>query len=275
MSPALALALLLATNAPAPQKNSAVNASSPAKASAHKRPKADPCQGVDAAAIPACLPGRMPSHAAAPPVGASIPEKRPEPEVNAPAPTPTVVATRPPARAPAVKEGKATVVKPPAKSKRAAESAAELIRGRPILVGGASGLLAVAIIGAGVFGISRARRAGRAAAAPASPDGSAPTRWRRDLVLVDEEGRDWRIAGAHLTPSAVVGSDADCALRRIESGVAGHHAEFWVRDGRLMLRRLADPVFLNDRRLSDITPEVVSTGDQLRLGSTTFTITID
>jgi hypothetical protein len=42
-----------------------------------------------------------------------------------------------------------------------------------------------------------------------------------------------------------------------------------------MLRRLADPVFLNDRLLKDITPEVVSTGDQLRVGSTTFTITID
>jgi hypothetical protein len=149
-----------------------------------------------------------------------------------------------------------------------------IVRERPILVGGASGLLVLVVVGVAAVGLGRGRR--RAAGASPGPlEGSAPTRWRRDLVLTDAEGRDWRIAGAHLTPSAVIGAAGDCELRRSEAGIAARHAEFWVREGRLMLRRLADPVFLNDRRLSDITPEVVSTGDRLRLGSTDFTITID
>jgi hypothetical protein len=151
--------------------------------------------------------------------------------------------------------------------------AATLLREQPILVGGASGLLVLLVIGGTVVGITRAGRRVETDLAP--PGGSPPTRWRRDLVLTDQDGRDWRIDGAHLTPSAIVGSDPASDLRRGDAGIAARHAEFWVREGRLMLRRLADPVFLNDRLLKDVTPERVSTGDQLRLGSTTFTITID
>jgi hypothetical protein len=245
---------------------------------AHPRapaPKADPCARLDAASIPSCA-GRLPQQdePSLQPKAVNSPPKQaanePSPAVNAPA-----------ANAPAPKKSAAKPSKPsaklatnaPAKPEGPLGMAASLLRERPILVGGASGLLVLLVIGGTVVGITRAGR--RAGADLAPPGGSPPTRWRRDLVLTDQDGRDWRIDGAHLTPSAIVGSDPASDLRRGDAGIAPRHAEFWVREGRLMLRRLADPVFLNDRLLKDVTPERVSTGDQLRLGSTTFTITID
>jgi hypothetical protein len=94
-------------------------------------------------------------------------------------------------------------------------------------------------------------------------------------VLKDEAGRDWRSAGSALTPGVVVGSGADSQLRLTGDGVAPHHLMLWVRDGRLLARQLAEPVFLNDRLLNEKTPEIVSTGDRLRLGRANFTIMID
>jgi hypothetical protein len=234
--------------------------------------KSDPCARLDAASNPSCA-DRMP-----PEQQVQAPSQPPPKAVNTPPPAakaPVVNAPTSPRPQPRPAKGAAQTVKAPVPAKPAGplDSVTRLMREEPILVGGASGLAVLLVVGVTVIGITRRTRHSETSLAP--PGGSPPTRWRRDLVLTDQDGRDWRIDGAHLTPSAVVGSDPASELRRGDAGIAPRHVEFWVRDGRLMLRRLADPVFLNDRLLKDITPERVSTGDQLRLGSTTFTITID
>jgi len=244
-----------------------------AKVSAHR---GDPCARLDAASNPSCA-DRMPpeQQVQAPPPPPPLPPKavNAPPAANAPAPVVNAPAAPKPQPKPAKVAAKAVNAPAPAKPAGPLAAVTRMMREEPILVGGASGLAVLLVIGVTVVGITRRTRHSETGLAP--PGGSPPTRWRRDLVLTDQDGRDWRIDGAHLTPSAVVGSDPASDLRRGDAGIAPRHAEFWVRDGRLMLRRLADPVFLNDRLLKDVTPERVSTGDQLRLGSTTFTITID
>lgn len=136
-------------------------------------------------------------------------------------------------------------------------------------VGGA--LLLVGLGGWALFG-----RRGAAAPAAGRVRGGAPTPFRRDLVLIDGAGQGRRLAGPALTPFAWAGAHARDHMRLEGDGVAPRHVQFWVEEGRLMLRRAAaDPVFLNDRLLKDATAEVVSTGDRLQLGRASFRILID
>jgi hypothetical protein len=108
------------------------------------------------------------------------------------------------------------------------------------------------------------------------PRASRPTRYRRDLVLSDSEGRSWRIPGSALSPGVCVGSDRSSLGYVNGSKIDKRHVEFWVSDGRLMMKpRSSKPVFLNDRSLSLTECNVASTGDRLRLGDSEFILLID
>jgi hypothetical protein len=103
-----------------------------------------------------------------------------------------------------------------------------------------------------------------------------PTPYRRDLILSDLEGRGWRIPGHALSPGVCVGSDPRSLGYVNGRQIEKQHVEFWVCDGRLMLRRrCAGPTFLNDRSLTDTECSIVSTGDRVRLGESEFTLLID
>ena len=147
------------------------------------------------------------------------------------------------------------------------------ILAHPLLAGGAGGGL-VLLIALGAWALLARDRSRPAVAS--GPKGAAPTPFRRDLVLVDPQGQGRRLAGAALSPFAWAGADGHDHLRLEGDGVAGRHVQFWVAEGRLMVRKAsAEPVFLNDRLLKDETAEVVSTGDRLQLGRAGFTILID
>ncbi len=249
----------------------------PASQHAHRK---SPCDRLDAASTPACA-DRLPK----PPVTvrpaadpAATPPAAEKPGAAKPgSATPAPPKSGSPAASPAVHASKAHGAKhaaPPAHRRSADywQLAVETVHKRPILAGGAGGGL-ILLLAAGVW--SAAARLGHRPPAVEAPRATPPTAFRRDVVLKDEAGRDWRSAGSALTPGLVAGSGAGSELRLTGEGVAPRHLMLWVRDGRLLARRLADPVFLNDRLLKDATPEIVSTGDQLRLGRANFTLMID
>lgn len=105
---------------------------------------------------------------------------------------------------------------------------------------------------------------------------SQPTAYRRDLVLSDADGRSWRIPGSALSPGVCVGSDRSSLGYVNGSKIDKRHVEFWVSDGRLMMKpRSSKPIFLNDRALSPTECIITSTGDRLRLGDSEFLLFID
>jgi hypothetical protein len=151
-------------------------------------------------------------------------------------------------------------------------AAVQAIGAHPLFAGAATGLAALlmAILAWWLATSLRRPRLG-----PPRPAATRPTAYRRDLMLTNEGRREWRIPGAALTPGALIGADPKGLVSLDGEGIAARHVQVWVSDGRLRLRKIAaDPVFLNDRLIRDATPEIVSTGDQLRLGLTTFTVTI-
>jgi hypothetical protein len=261
----------------------------PAKPATRRAHRKGVCERLDAASTPACA-DQLPK----------APVAAPKPATPATMPPPPPTADRPPASpkpVPAKRPSAKTSLAEPARPKlvsathagrpRGAKHAATAAHGppagawqmalgavhrRPLLAGGAGGA-AVLLLAAGAWGTAgRLRRRPRTVgAARATP----PTAFRRDILLKDAAGRDWRSPGAALTPGVVAGSGAGSQLRLTGDGVAPRHIMLWVCDGRLLARRLADPVFLNDRLLKDATPEIVSTGDRLRLGRADFTIMID
>jgi hypothetical protein len=238
-----------------------------------------PCDRLDAASIPACDDQRLD------PALADPRDAGPRPEMQAPAaPAPPVAnAVPPPVMAPPRPRCSPTpgpsVPGGPCKSPAGAKSpggfwreAMKVIGAHPLLTGGGAGLavLLTAILAWWLAVRLRGPRVG----AP-RPPATRPTAYRRDLMLTDEGRREWRIPGAALTPGALIGAGAKATLRLEGEGIAARHVQVWVTDGRLRLRKIgADPVFLNDRLLRDATPEIVSTGDQLRLGLTAFTVTV-
>ena len=70
-----------------------------------------------------------------------------------------------------------------------------------------------------------------------------------------------------LGESFVLGSDADCDVQIEESGVAGHHAEITLVDGKnLLLRDLGSPAgtLLNGEPVDEA---MLSSGDEIHIGS--------
>jgi len=242
-----------------------VTAPAPKKAPRAKPPVKDPCDRLDFDAVPECA-NRPLIGDAAPPVRAAPKPAKPPPPKDA-------------SRAPG--ERAAPICSPDAPCPKAAARGGVdwsvldgALSGRPLLVGAGGGVLLLLLGGAAAWGLASLRRQPKPAAG--RPRATAPTSFRRDLVLTDEQGRVWRIDGAALTPGVTAGSGATGEGRLEGEGVAARHVEFWVCDGRLMMRKVADaPLFFNDRLLKDATPEVVSTGDRIRLGHTGFTVTID
>jgi hypothetical protein len=138
---------------------------------------------------------------------------------------------------------------------------------------GLRGGVAVALVAAialAWWGLARRR------AASPRPVAEPPGPFRRDLILEDPQGREWRFAGRDLTPGFVLGGDPrNPGFLGIE-GLAPRHAEIWVQDGRLRVRPLdTHPLFLNDRLLAGDAVEIVSTGDRLKLGRMELKLIID
>ncbi|HEY3947913.1 FHA domain-containing protein [Phenylobacterium sp.] len=234
-------------------------------------PKRNRCAELDAASIPACA-DRLARGGSQPPVAAPLASGPAAPQAQpVPARAP-VAAHRSPVRA--------------AKPRPAAPQpttvwgrAMDQVRKQPILAGagGGAALLLLALGAWGAAGRIRPRR--RPSLPPQTlrqPPATPPSAYRRDVLLRDAAGRDWRIGGGALTPGAAVGCGSSSDLRVEGDGVAERHALLWVSEGRLLLRGLAaDPVLLNDRRLRAEEAEIASTGDSLQLGQARFTIIID
>ncbi|HEX4179309.1 MAG TPA: FHA domain-containing protein [Caulobacteraceae bacterium] len=233
-------------------------------ASAARRQHDSGCARLDAENSPACADSRP---------------RDPE-SLNAPEQTPPAPATSGGAAGASGVAGAATASAAPPQSHAAAPAArpkpisAEAPTPRSILtryfwpIVGAAAVLAVA--GGGVIGALAigARAGGRRA--------TRPTPYRRDLILSDRDGRGWRIPGQALSPGVCVGSDPRGLGYVNGDQVDKRHVEFWVRDGRLLVRRRSTrPTFLNDRNLPETEHCIVSTGDRMRLGDSEFTLLIE
>ncbi|HEY8004300.1 MAG TPA: FHA domain-containing protein [Phenylobacterium sp.] len=272
------MAVPLTGAVPPPDKAAASATHAAEQNRAHRRGE---CEQLDAANIPACADRMPPRQTGAP---------------RAAAPTRSPAASSPPAPATMAPTGvakpatsaQAVAAARPAKPRGAArpahkipaakagpwQAAIDAVHRQPILAGGAGGALVLLLAGA-VWGAAGGFRRRPRAPAVTPPRATPPTAFRRDVVLKDEAGRDWRAAGAALTPGVVAGSGPESQLRLTGDGVASRHLMLWVCDGRLLARPMAEPVFLNDRLLRGAAPEIVSTGDHLRLGRADFTIMID
>ncbi len=266
----LASAVVLAAAAPpepapvhGPPAAAAPASHGPPLAGAPPVARRGPCDSLDAADIPACADHARPVTPA--PASQPRPEPKAKPEALAPQKAAPVAAAKP----------KTTPGPPPRPVPPPSALAIALgaIERNPIAVGAGGGALVLLAALGGWALIGR-----RSPAAPnlGKPSASTPTPFRRDLVLIDAEGQGRRLPGPSLTPLAWAGAHAKDDLPLDGDGVAPRHVQFWVSEGRLMLRKAADaPVFLNDRLLKDTTAEVVSTGDRLQLGRAGFTILID
>jgi hypothetical protein len=224
------------------------------------QPRRESCSGLDAENSPACAAGRnapASAGALAPETGAASPSGGTGSDQSAAAAS---RASAPPARP----------RKPAAAPARAASPPPF---GLPPMVlaaaAGATALLATVL----AVGLWRLRRRKPEANAPRA---TRPTPYRRDLILSDEDGRGWRIPGDALFPGVFVGADHRSLGYVNGRQVEQRHVEFWVCDGRLLVRRCCDaPTFLNDRSLSPAECSIVSTGDRMRLGQSEFTVLID
>lgn len=285
LAAALAGAAALAAPAAAAPQAGAVPSSDdrPAPAATHA-PQQNPahrrgaCEELDAANTPACADHMPPRSTAAPrrPIHGSAP---PGPAAGGPPAAAPAEAAKAPSRPGAARPARPHVAaraphRPPAAKTAPWQAALDAVHRRPLVAGGAGGAL-VLLLAAAIWGAANGLRRRPRAHAPPPPKATPPTAFRRDVVLTDEAGRDWRVAGSALTPGVVAGSGAESQLRLSGDGLAQRHLMLWVCDGRLLARPLAEPVFLNDRLLKDATPEIVSTGDRLRLGRAEFAIMID
>jgi len=189
------------------------------------------------------------------------------------------LSTQPPARSDAAAAQSAASAASPAPAQRPTRPATRAPRPRPtpafglplIAIAGGATALVLALAALVLWLLLRGRRmAGPAVRA------TQPTPYRRDLILSDPEGRGWRIPGHALSPGVCVGSDPRSLGYVNGQRIEKQHVEFWVRDGRLMMRRRCSaPTFLNDRSLTDTECSIVSTGDRVRLGDSEFTLLID
>jgi hypothetical protein len=264
--------------APAAAPTKAAAEAARAQAAADAKPKRDRCAEFDAASIPACadrLARTGGGPAAAPPPdsragAASSASSAPGAAAAPPAHPPSKPALKPAARAAKLRAAG------PKAAPATAWTRVKALRSNPILEGAGAGA-ALLLLSGGVWAVaSRLRRRPRPPRPPPPLPATPPTAYRRDVLLRDAAGRDWRIGGRTLSPGAAVGCGPQSDLRLDGEGLAARHVLLWVREGRLMLRKIAEePVFLNDRLLKDATPEVASTGDTLLLGRAQFTIIID